>query len=205
MSEAPEEAVTETIAGSGLGEHIEAALVEHNERLAEAEPDQRRPLIVAVSGSDSSQTAALAKTAAEHLESAGQSTARVSLDGFVLAPAVLARRGVEAGDLESYDIPGFVSTIMRVFAVRFADDEIWVPQYSPKITAGVHGSAVIDAETQVVIFDGLWVGHVFSDLAAELEYWPVDEILHVVSAEGEQTDIDEFVVGNEVADTLIEG
>lgn len=108
--------------------------------------------LVAVSGAPASGKSTLAEILAEDLRSEFDKVAVVPMDGFHLDNRLLAARGLLAfkGAPETFDASGFVALVKRIKS----GVEVIYPQFDRVRDLAVAGAAVVEADCDLVIFEG---------------------------------------------------
>lgn len=133
------------------------------ERAAALAADRR--VILGIAGCPGSGKSTLAEQLAERLDPDGAWVARVPMDGFHLADAVLDRLGRRGrkGAMETFDAYGYLAMMRRLRS------ELTHPVYSPgferNLEQPIAGSIAVDPATRLVITEGNY-------LLMDTEPWP---------------------------------
>jgi pantothenate kinase len=101
-------------------------------------------------GAPGSGKSTLAERVVEHL---GERARLLPMDGFHLANAELARRGIahRKGAPDTFDVDGYISTLRRV---RSRDTTVLAPCFHREIEEAVAGAICIEPDVDLVVTEG---------------------------------------------------
>ncbi len=119
-----------------------------------ADTSGARRLVLGVAGAPGSGKSTLARRLANRLTAEGLPAVRVPMDGFHLADAALAERGLldRKGAIETFDAHGYLALLRRLRAE--ADHDVLAPGFERDLEQPIAAAVTVAPEHRVVVTEG---------------------------------------------------